>query len=217
VRRALRLAAAALALVIAVAAILLAHDIRSWRNTLRADAIRYAVSPTAQQQWTAPTYLPSSLSARLLGVSPDRRWLSALRFYALAEAVDLSQGLDPSTERLLDTTQRNLAVLAQERDPARAAQAYQLLGAVLFTDAKLNYVNDLAIYSASISAMQNAVREDPGNKRAAANLELLLRQFEADAGNGDQRRANNQGSKAQGKTVGRGQGVPPIVTPTGDY
>jgi hypothetical protein len=217
VKLAVRLVAAAVALGLAVGALLLAQDVRSWRDTVRGDAIRYAVSPTADQQWTAPTYLPASVSGRLLGVGRDRHRLSALRFFALAEAIDLSQGLDPSVTRLLDTTERSLAALSQDKDPARAAQAFQLLGAILFLDAKVNFIENLATYTASVSAMQNAVRADPGNQRAAANLELMLRQFEADAGGGQQRRANNQGSKAQGKTVGRGEGVPPLNSPTGNY
>jgi hypothetical protein len=217
VRTAARLAAAGLALALAVGAVLLAHDVRSWRDTQRANAIRYAVSPSGEQQWTAPTYLPASVSARLLGVGPDRHRLSALRFFALAQAIDISQGVEPATLRVLDTTERSLASLAQDGNPIRAAQALQLLSAVLFTHAKLDYTEDLASYTASISAMQNAVRADPGNPRAAANLELLLRQFEADAGNGSERQANNQGSKQQGKTAGRGKGVPPLNAPTGNY
>jgi hypothetical protein len=210
-------AAAVVALAVAVFAALVAQDVRSWRNTLRDDAIRYAVSPSAQQRWTAPTYLPAGLSARLLGIAPDRRRLSALRFFALAAAVDISAGVTPRTESLLQTSEKALARVAQDPNPALASQAYALLSAILFKDSKGSFVQDLATYSASISAMQNAVRVDPGNEQAEADLELLQRQFLADSTGGDQQEANNQGSRRRAKTVGRGQGVPPLNAPGGDY
>jgi len=51
---------------LAVVAAMLAHDVRSWRGSLRDEAIRYAVSPTAQTRWLprAPTSRrPSSPTA----------------------------------------------------------------------------------------------------------------------------------------------------------
>lgn len=215
--RALLLAAAVLGLAVAVIVALLAQDVRSWRNTLRDDAIRYAVSPSTQQQWTAPTYLPVGLSARLLGVAPDRRRLSALRFFALAETVDIGSGATPRTESLLQTSEKALARVAQDPNPALASQAYTLLSVILFKDSKGTFVADVATYSAAISAMQNAVRVDPGNEQAEADLELLLRQFLADSRGGNLREANNQGSQRRGKAVGRGEGVPPLNAPGGDY
>ena len=211
------LGTAAVLLAVAVLAALLAQDVRSWRDTLRADAIRYSVSPGAQQQWTAPTTLPASLSARLLGVAPDRRRLSALRFFALAKGIDFSNGLTPRTKLLLQTAEVSLARAAADPNPARVSQAYTLLSVLLFNDAKAAYVVDVATYSAAVSAMQNAVRVDPGYAHARANLELLLRQLQADSSPGTDPEANNQGARQQGKTVGRGKGVPPLNAPGGDY
>ena len=208
---------AAILLVIGVLAALLAQDVRSWRDTLRDDSIRYAISPSSQQEWTAPTYLPVSLSGRLLGVAPDRQRLSALRLFALAQAIDLSNGITPSTSLLLQSAEVSLGRAAQDPDPARASQAYTLLSVLLFKDSKAAYLPDVAAYSAALSAMQNAVRADPANEHARANLELMLRQFQADVSPGSERQANNQGSRQQGKTVGRGKGVAPVNTPGGNY
>jgi hypothetical protein len=134
--RHLRLILAAAALAIAVLLALLAQDVRSWRDTLRGDSVRYAVSHSAQERWTAPTTLPSGVSGRLLGVDPERRWLSALRLFALAEAVDITGGVTPPSERLFQTTERALSAAAQDQSSVRASQAYTLLGVILFRDAK---------------------------------------------------------------------------------
>src|SRR4051794_19552529 len=183
-RRPVLLGVAAVLVAVAVLAALLAQDVRSWRDTLRDDAIRYSVSPAAQQQWTAPTTLPPGLSARLLGVTPDLRRLSALRFFALANAIDFSNGITPRSKLLLQAAEVSLARAAGEPNPARASQAYTLLSVLLFNDAKAAYVVDVATYSAAISSMQNAVRADPGDAHARANLELLLRQLQADSSPG---------------------------------
>ena len=215
--RSFRLATAVLALAIAVGAVLLAQDVRSWRNTMRDDAIRYAISPTAPMQFTAPTYLPASISARLLAVDRDRRSLSALRFFALAQALDTRAGLTPAGEKLYQTAERSLSIVAQDPNPARAAQAYTMLSVILFNDSKGTFVVDTALYLAAISAMQNAARVAPGNGKVDADLELLLRQFKADTQKSGVQQANNQGSSNRGKTVGRGKGVPPLNAPNGDY
>jgi hypothetical protein len=209
---------AAVLLAVAVLAALLAQDVRSWRDTLRDDAIRYSVSPAAQQQWTAPTILPAGLSARLLGVAPDRRRLSALRFFALANAIDFSNGITPRTKLLLQAAEVSLSRAAADPNPARASQAYTLLGVLLLSDADSSAeVVNVATYAAAVSAMQNAVRVNPDDAHARANLELLLRQLQADSSPGSERQANNQGSRQKGKTVGRGKGVPPLNAPGGDY
>jgi hypothetical protein len=211
------LAAGALAMLAAVLAFLLAHDVRSWRDTLRGDGVRFAVSPTAPVSSTAPTLLPSSVSARVLDVGRDRRWLSVLRLFALAEAVDTSGGITPPDEALLRRAETALSAATQDPNPALASQAYELLSVILFKDAKAGFVQDVATYSSSIAAMQNAVLSDPTNKQAEADLELLLRQFAADQRVSQQRQSNNQGPRHKKGQVGRGKGVPPLNSPSGDY
>ena len=194
-RRSVRLTAAVLALSIAVLVALLAHDVRSWRNTLRNDAVTYAISPTAPVQFTAPTYLPAGVSARLLAVNRDRRSLSALRFFARAHALDPNLAYGPAGQHLLHTTERALTLAAQDPNGTRAAQAYSLLAVVLLEDTRTSLSGDLAPFLIAVTAMQNAVRVDPGNEQAAANLELLLRQFRADTKRRSQLPGNNQGPK----------------------
>jgi hypothetical protein len=216
-RRSFQVAAAVVAVAVAVLAALLAQDVRSWRTTIREDAIRYAISPSAQEQRTARTYLPAAVSSRLLSVDRDLRWHSALRLFALANAVDISSGLTPRTEQLLQTAEKALSRAAQDPNPARASQAYALLSVILFKDSRGRFTQDLAASAASISAMQNAVRADGRNEKAEADLELLLRQFQADSAGASQQQANNQGPQGRRKGVGRGKGIPPVLAPGGDY
>jgi hypothetical protein len=215
--RVLLLVLAVVALGLAIFAALLAHDVRSWRDTLRDDSVRYAISPSAVQPSGASTYLPSGISERVLGVAADRRRLATLRLFALANAADVRGGVTPRVGALLQTTEKALAEEAQDPSPARASQADTLLSIVLFKSARAAFITDVAAFSAAISAAQNAVRADPGNEHAKADLELLLRQFEADSKGGTQQQANNQGSRHRGKAVGRGRGVPPLNAATGDY
>ncbi len=216
-RTPVRLVAAGLAIAVAVFAVLLAHDVRSWQNTMREDAMRYTVSPTAPVVFTPPTYLPANLTARLLAADRDRRTLSALRFFAAADNLDTSNGVMPGDEQVLQTAERSLTLAAQNPDPARAAQAYALLAVILLKDSRAGFVQDLAPYAAAVSAMQSAVRAAPHDEHMTADLELMLRQFRADSRGPTEQQANNQGSKQRGKAVGRGKGIPPVKAPTGDY
>jgi hypothetical protein len=209
---------AGVAVPVALLAALAAHDVRSWRDTLHVDAARYATRPTAGQTWTAPTVFPAALSGRALAVARDRRWLSALRLYALTRQIqiDSEAGISARDERLLQTAEKSLSYLTRDPDPARAAQAYDLMGALLFEDAKGSIAPDLATYAAAVAAMQNAVRVDGTNERAKADLELILRQQLVDSTQANAVQPGDQGSN-HGRQAGRGKGVPPASAPGGDY
>jgi hypothetical protein len=174
-----RWVAALVALLIALAAALLAQDVRSWRDTLHDDYLRFAVTPDGPEQWTASTVLPAGLSERLLAVERDRQWLSALRFYVIAHA--LAQGVEPqyitpAHQRLINTASASLSVASQTSDPARASQAYDLLALLLLTQVKsVTGQLDVAAADAVVANLQNAVRVDDGNDHAKVNLELALR------------------------------------------
>src|SRR6185312_16852350 len=71
--------------VVGVVAIVLAHDVRSWRDTLSDDAVVYSVSPGQKQRLTAPTALPAGIAGQLLRVERDREWLEALRVFTRAD------------------------------------------------------------------------------------------------------------------------------------
>jgi hypothetical protein len=208
---------ATLALVFALAAALLAQDVRSWRDILRIDTVSYGISPSAPERWTAPTILPSLISGRLLGVARARRELSALRFFALAHALNLANtGLTTPASQLFQSSEESLARVALDPDPAVASQAYELLAVVLFEDARGSNPPDLATYLSAVAAMQNAVRADDSNQQAKTDLELILRQEQADLAQNPQFAPSNEGSH-RGTVAGRGKGAAPPKSREGDY
>ena len=170
------------ALLIALLLAVLAHDVRSWRQTLGADAARYALAPAASERWVAPTLLPAGISQRALAVNADRGWLSALRFFALAHAINTTTetfSLSPAQTSLFQSAEAALGRETQDADPARASQAYVLLAVLLFSQTQTS-VPDPATSAAAVIDMQNAVRIDSDNEQAKVDLELLLRQLQAD-------------------------------------
>ena len=70
--RASRLIAAALALVLAAVLALLAADVRTWRDTMRADDLRFQLSASSAADWDTSTLLPSGVARRVLDVDDDR-------------------------------------------------------------------------------------------------------------------------------------------------
>jgi hypothetical protein len=71
-----------------------------------------------------------------------------------------------------------LAAVAADEDRSKSSQALNLLGILTFADATTGR-RTAAPVERSLAAFQNAVRLDPGNIAAKANLELLLRLLQA--------------------------------------
>src|SRR5262249_13821759 len=128
-----RIVAAAVVLVLGVAAIVLAHDVRSWRNTLRDDAVAYSAFPSRREPLTAPTVLPAGVTTRLLAVERDRDWLRALPLFT---RVDEATRNVPTFGRVayaaLNRGRAVLGTVTHDPDPARASQAYNLLALLTF-------------------------------------------------------------------------------------
>ena len=158
---------ATLALLVALVAALLGQDLRSWRDTLRAGAVGYAASPRAEERWTPSTILPAGISGRLLGAEQNVTRFSALRSFALAHAVNANNDVLTSQQlQLLQQSEVALARVVSDPNPAVAAQAYDLLGILLFTDARDTDPPDVASYLSAVAAMQNAVRADGDSEPA---------------------------------------------------
>jgi hypothetical protein len=171
----LRLAACLLAVVIGSLVVVLAHDVRSWRNTFRADALG-AAFPGGEVQSTAPTVLPSSVSAGLLSVGRDRDWLNALQKFAVAYlTTENADALGPGSYTLLNSGEAALSTVTQDPDPVRASQAYNLLAVLVFRSAYPGTGVDAGLVQEALTDLQNAVRVDGANEPAKENLELALR------------------------------------------
>lgn len=167
----LRLALAALCLVVAGLAVVLARDLWHQEKALRDGDARARVGRVDRQTWDAASLFPGDPAPSVLGVGDD------VAFRVLyTRAADLASR-PPSGER---DPQRTLAESALGRailadsDPVRASQAANVLGVLLFTDPD---DPESSPAQRALGALQDAVLLDPGNAVAKANLELILRQL----------------------------------------
>jgi hypothetical protein len=201
-----RVALAATLAVVAVLAALFAHDLRSWQHTIAAGELAYAAAPGQQVRTTAPTILPSSLSADLLSVQRDRQWLKALpHFVGVYDFVNPLDHLGPGVYDLLNSVEADLTKVTQDSDPARASQAYDLLGVLYFRSAYPGSGTDPGLLEEAVSDLQNAVRVDPSNEVAKENLELAIRVLIAK--HGGQLKVPGSGTRAT--HLRRGSDAPP--------
>ena len=194
-----RLIAAVLALVLAAVLALLAADVRTWRDTMRADDLRFQLSASAAADWDTSTLLPSGVARSVLDVDDDR---SLRRGIAEFRAADRARGFTRS--RVRGAAEAALADVAASNDAsAHASQAFDLLGILAFSDSTSG--RRATPVERSLAAFDNAVRRDPGNTAAKYNLELLLRLLEAE---GERRGPNpTPGPRGSGRR-GAGTGTP---------
>jgi hypothetical protein len=169
-------AALVAAIVVGSLAIVLAHDVRAWNDTLGAGALRASRFPSAQVRSTPSTALPSSVSASLLSVGRDRQWLAAVQRFTIAyQTTENADALGPGSYALLHNGETALAKVTQDPNTARASQAYNLLAVLVFRSAYPGTGVDAGFVQEALTDLQNAVRLDQGNEPAKQNLELALR------------------------------------------
>jgi hypothetical protein len=172
--------AVVLLLAVAAFALVLAHDVRSWRRTLDAGALSYAAAPTQPVRRTAATILPSGISAHLLAVERDQQWLHALNRFTVANlATENADSLGPATYQLLHAGEAALTTVTQDPDRPRASQAYNLLAVLVFRAAYPGTGIDPGLVQEALTELQNAVRVDAADETAKENLELALRVLKA--------------------------------------
>jgi hypothetical protein len=164
-------AAAALLLALAVGAVLLAGDVRSWQRTMAAGDAIYAAEP-GRAQWTPSTRL-GGLSGNVLGTADDVALRRAVRLYRATAGVEprLDDALEVQSARA--RTQDALEAAARSSVPAAASQARTLLGVLAFGSAAAG--GEQSQVDAAASDFADAITADPGNADAKYDLELLLR------------------------------------------
>ena len=197
--RASRLIAAGVALVLAAVLALLAADVRTWHDTMRADDLRFRLAASSEADWDTSTLLPSDVARSVLDVDDDRE---LRRGIAAFRAADRARGF--TRPRVRGAAEAALAGVAASNDaPAHASQAFDLLGILAFSDSTSG--RRATPVERSLAAFDNAVRRDPENTAAKYNLELLLRLLEAE---GERRGPNpTPGPRGSGRR-GAGTGLP---------
>ncbi len=168
---ALRLVIGACLVVLAVPAVLLARDVRSWRAALETGDAVYAAAP-ARASWTPSTHV-GALAEDLLGVEGEAALRRALQLYgkSVGLPVRLDNAREVATARA--RAQKALAIEARDSNRRRASQALTLLGILAF-GAVAQGVDQTQV-DAAAADFTDAIRADPTNELARFDLELLLR------------------------------------------
>jgi hypothetical protein len=182
-----RLVAAAVMLVAAVFLVLLARDAWHWQRAVEDADARARLVGVGPDAWSADTALPSGVTERLLGLEDDLRF-RRIATRALHAASSTPTSGSPKQRALLETALARL--VRRDPDKARASRAADLLGVLLYRDppppddAPNAYLDPSQTGPSSqqtpeqkaTAQFETAVRLDPLNANAQANLELMLRQ-----------------------------------------
>ena len=180
-RRTLLVAAAMLCLGAAAVAALLATDVRAWQSAVRADDARAVADPAGAMPRGADEVLPFHAARSLLGLQDDLELRRALVLFRAGYT-----GIPSRDQSTAGATARAQAEAALERaargsgDGRRASAAANLLGVLELVDASAAVRNDSSVGRAIVE-LQNAVRLDPGNDDAKANLEMAMAQAPPDS------------------------------------
>jgi hypothetical protein len=186
----LRLVVACALAVVAVAAALLAADVRSWQKSVAQGDAVYAATPK-QATWRPSTWLGGAAES-VLDAGADVQFRHALQLYAIAASTP--DRLDTADELQSARSQAEAALSAAVRGP-HASQADTLLGVLAFG----------ASADAATADFTDAVRADQANATAKFDLELALRLTTA---NGTRPGAGQAGGFGTGGRRGAGGGVP---------
>jgi hypothetical protein len=173
-RRALLVVAAVLCLCAAAAASLLATDVGAWRSALRAGDAEAAAGPAATTVPTADELLPFHAARNLLGLDDDLAFRRALvLFHEGYTGIPSHDQSSAGTEARAEAEATLERIVRTEGDGARASAAANLLGVLELVDASSGSSLGGSVDRAIVE-LQNAVRLDPGDADAKANLELAL-------------------------------------------
>jgi hypothetical protein len=195
------LVAAGACVVLALLAIALAADVRSWRSGLRDGDAVYAASPE-RASWIPRTRL-GGLAGNLLGVDDDVDARRALRLYRATAGTRLRLDNATRVQTARAAAQDALLAAARSSDPARASQARTLLGILTFGQSASGGAEDQV--EGAVADFTDAVRADGTNDDAKFDLELLLR---SSAATGTRPGQGVGGGFGRGGRRGAGGGTP---------
>ena len=170
-----RAVVAVVALVLAGALAVLAHDVRRWQRAVDRGDVRFLVQPTEPGLWAGPRGSSGDLARRLLGLDDDLEFRHAEALFVRGHIPVSTYDLE---RRRLTARGSAVALLEQleARDgPAwRRARAATLLGLTDFEDAQGDSDDGPALVRRALASFRTAARADPGADDAKADLELML-------------------------------------------
>lgn len=169
--RGLRLLAIPVLIAGAVFAALFANDLRAWPGAFaRGDLLEAA---GGSPSWRPGTTLPAGWSEGALGLAADRDLRLAIRQFR--RTYRLTPGFEGGVAQVQarDAAEAALAAAAGRTGGARASQALDLLGLLVFGDSTAT--GDSNLSAKAVGDLDQAVALDGSNADAKANLELVLR------------------------------------------
>jgi hypothetical protein len=196
----LRVAIAAVAIVLAVFAAMLASDLRSWDNGIRNGDARYVQSPPSAT-WKAPVLLPFDLADGILGISDQVAFRHAAQAFVPVHLLGCGFDNCYTESRARADLETTLTGLARGPNRARNAEADNMLGILAFADSQTRGAAQAAPVDRAVADFQSAVQLDPSNAGAKYNLEWLHRQLVAHGS-----RAGPSNSQSPGKVGHKGAG-----------
>jgi hypothetical protein len=197
-----RLAAAAVAALLAALLAIAGHDLLAWRSAFREGDAALAARPRLAA-WNPGTWLPRGVVGSTLALDDDVRLRSSVRAFDVAVATGRGFDAGETQTRARSAAEVRLSDVIARGDAAQASQAGDLLGVLVLAGGRVT--GGLTADDRAQDALDAAVRRDTSNVDAKYNLELLLRRTRATstrrgAGNG-------AGSRGRGRR-GAGAGSP---------
>lgn len=173
--RARGLALAALALALAVVFSLLAVDVIHRERAMGAGDVRFGAGPSPRDLWRASEIVPMGAVRTMLAVDDDLDYREAMRVFKLARPRDQGIGqfnLPANRAHAEDVISR---IAETEEDDGRRSQLVNLLGVLALSRAAPDIAQSPSLLDEAASTFRLALRDDPENEDAKANLELVLR------------------------------------------
>lgn len=194
---------AVLAMAVAATLAVLAVNVLRTPERIAADDLRFGSAPIRQRTlWDGVDVLPGRPAARVLDVDDDLAYRRTVWLFSRVVRGTI-QNTTPELEALRGKAVLELAEQSRkEGEPRRRAQLLNAAGVFSLSRFSRFAPEQERTLRAAVDAFRNAVRLDPANADARANLELALRA--ADAANlpGE----DPEAGAAEGDLSGQGTG-----------
>jgi hypothetical protein len=174
VRAALRIGAAGVLALVAIAVSLLATDLLDWRSRIDGGDTRFASGSLAAGMWEPRQLVPFGVAKSMLGVQDDLSYREAVRAFVLGRPREQPFG---DTD-LLGARGHARELLEPIVDgagaPSRRGAAANMIGVLGFANAAIDPDQSYSYLTESVRWFRRAIALDPGNDDAKYNLELAL-------------------------------------------
>ena len=173
-KKALRIAAALVVLLVAIGCALVATDVLLLQSGLRSGDTRFASGSLGSDLWRPHQVLPLGATGSLLGVDDDVAYREAVRAFVLGRPRE-QPFRDPDLLALRGQAQDRLqAIVDGDENAQRKAEAANLIGVLGFANAAIDPDQAYSYLSEAIGRFRQAIAFDPSRDDAKYNLELAL-------------------------------------------